>query len=135
LIFQAFNPPSGHCQVPVATSEICTLTLTAQNTTIKVPVQARSSGVFPLDVSLYSPDGVWSLGSDSDTVRSTAISGVGIVLIVLAVASLAIWWARDLRHGRRARRLVPSPIDLSANERTPDDPIEDFFRQPPPAGL
>jgi hypothetical protein len=135
LIFQSYNPPNGHCEVPVATSEICSLTLTAQNTTIKVPVQARSSGVFPLEVDLLSPDGVQPLAHDSDTVRSTAISGVGIVLIVLAVASLAIWWVRDLRHGRRARRLVPSPIDLSADQRTVDDPIEDFFRQPPPEGL
>jgi hypothetical protein len=139
LIFQAFSPPGGHCQVPVATSEVCTLTLSAQNTTIKVPVQARSSGVFPLEVDLLSPDGVQPPGipgwHDSDTVRSTAISGVGVVLIVLAVVSLAIWWARDLRHGRRARRLVPSPIDLLDNGRTSDDPFEDFFRQPPPDGL
>jgi hypothetical protein len=32
---------------------------------------------------------------------------------VVAVVSLGLWWARDLRHGRRARQLVPAPGDDS----------------------
>lgn len=131
LIFQPFNPPNGHCQVPTPTREECFLQLTTENTTIKVPVQARSAGVFSLHVDLYSPDGAQQLDHNVDTVRSTAVSGVGVVLIVVAFVSLAIWWARDLHHGRRARRLVPSPIDLSVD----DDAVEQFFRQPPPASL
>ena len=109
LIFQVFSPPDGHCQVPAPTSEVCELTLATQNTTLKVPVETRASGVFPLSVSLWTPDGSEVLATDRDTVRSTAVSGVGVVLIVLAIVSLAIWWVRDLRHGRRARQLVPAP--------------------------
>ena len=131
LIFQQFNPPDGRCQVPTPTREVCFLDLTTENTTIKVPVQARSAGVFSLHVDLFSPDGAQRLDHNIDTVRSTAVSGVGVVLIGLAVVSLAIWWARDLHHGRRARRLVPSPIDLHVE----DDAVEEFFRQPPPASL
>jgi hypothetical protein len=111
LIFRQAFPPEGRCRIPTPTSEVCDLTLTTQNTTIKIPVESRSSGVFPLDVSLWSPDGAQMLARNRDTVRSTAVSGVGIVLIVVAVVSLGLWWARDLRHGRRARQLVPAPGD------------------------
>ena len=71
LIFQPFNPPGGRCQVPTPTTEVCRLTLVSENTTIKVPVQTQASGVFPLTVALYSPDGSLPLPTDSDTVRST----------------------------------------------------------------
>ncbi len=147
LLFLVFDPPSGRCQIPAGnpTTEVCDLILTSQNTTLKVPVEARSSGVFPLDVSLSSPGGADLLARDLDTVRSTAISGVGVVLIVLAVVSLALWWVRDLRHGRRARRLVPAPTDQSlvidldqgaqsdAADSVSEDPVvNDFFTKPPP---
>jgi hypothetical protein len=109
LIFRQSFPPEGKCRVPTPTTEVCDLTLTTQNTTIKIPVESRSSGVFPLDVSLWTPDGSQLLARDRDTIRSTAVSGVGVVLIGMAVVSLGLWWARDLRHGRRARQLMPPP--------------------------
>ena len=111
LIFQAFTPPSGHCRVPTSTSEVCDLTLTTHNTTLKVPVETRTSGVFPVQVSVWTPDGSQLIAQARDTVRSTAVSGVGVVLILVALVSLGIWWIRDLRHGRRARQLVPAPKD------------------------
>ena len=113
LIFHPFSPPEGTCRVPTPTSEVCDLTLNTQNTTIKVPVETRSSGVFPLDVSLWTPDGSQLIAQDRNTVRSTAVSGVGVVLIVLAIVSLGLWWIRDLRHGRRARQLLPAPHEES----------------------
>ncbi len=142
LLFQPFDPPNGRCSVPTPTSEVCQLVLTSQNTTLKIPVQTRSSGVFPLDVALVSPDGSMVLARDLTTVRSTAISGVGVVVIVLAVVSLAVWWVRDLRRGRRARRLVPAPVEPGGDDGT-DGPVEatamsgdpvvdDFFTRPPP---
>lgn len=108
LIFHRFRPPGGSCAVPDPTKEICTFTLGSQNTTLKVPVETRSAGAFPLLVSLSAPDGLL-MGKNQDTVRSTAVSGVGVILIAVAVLSLAIWWARDLRHGRRPRGMVPAP--------------------------
>lgn len=131
LIFRAFDPANGHCFVPTPTSETCELTLAGQNTTLKVPVETRSSGVFPLDVSLWTPGGGQRLAVNRDTVRSTAVSNVGLILIIVAVASLAIWWGRDLRHGRRARKLVPPPT--SDEPHLSDDPaVRDFFDSPPP---
>ncbi len=104
LIFQGFTPPNGRCRVPTSTSEVCDLTLTTHNTTLKVPVETRTSGVFPVEVSVWTPDGSQLIAQARDTVRSTAVSGVGVVLILLALISLGVWWIRDLRHGRRARR-------------------------------
>ena len=40
------------------------------------------------------------------SVRSTAVSGVGAVLSVGAVAFLAVWWLKHLRTTRLNRRLV-----------------------------
>jgi hypothetical protein len=51
------------------------------------------------------------LAKSTDTVRSTAIGDVAVVLMVGAVLFLAVWWVRNARHGRRARRLVPKPPD------------------------
>jgi hypothetical protein len=121
LIFRQSFPVEGKCRVPTPTSEICDLTLSTQNTTIKVSVESRASGVFPLDVSLWTPDGSQLLARDRDTVRSTAVSGVGIILIAVAVVSLGLWWARDLRHGRRARQLVPAPGAESEDEADDGD--------------
>jgi Family of unknown function (DUF6049) len=132
LLFEGFVPPDGQCQVFDQTSEICTLNLVSRNTTLKVPVQSRSPGAFQLTVSLYSPNGAWLLAQNKDTVRSTAISNVGIVLIVVTLLSLAIWWVRDLRHGRRARQLVPSPIATDDETLTADPVVDAFFAQPPP---
>jgi hypothetical protein len=116
LIFRPYSPAGGRCHIPTLTSEVCDMSLTTFNTTLRVPVEARSSGVFPLDVSIWTQGGGYMLTSERDTVRSTAVSDVGLVLIVLAVLSLGLWWYRDLRHGRRARQLVPPPVDPS------DDP-------------
>lgn len=131
LIFRGFDPANGHCTVPTPTSETCELVLAGQNTTLKVPVETRSSGVFPLDVSLWTPGGGQRLALNRDTVRSTAVSNAGVILIVLAIASLAIWWARDLRHGRRARKLVPPPV-FDEPQFADDPAVRDFFERPPP---
>lgn len=116
LLFPVFRPAGGSCKVPTPTEEVCVFALTKQNTTVNVPVEARSSGVFPLEVDLYTPDGSLLLASDHDTVRSTAVSAVAVVLAVLAALSLAVWWGRDLRRGRRRRGLVPSPFDDAEQE-------------------
>jgi Family of unknown function (DUF6049) len=144
LLFQPFDPPNGKCTVQTTLgTEVCQLVLVSENTTLKIPVQTRSSGVFPLAVALWSPDGSWVLAHDQDTVRSTAISGVGVVVIILAVVSLAVWWVRDLRRGRRARRLVPAPGEPGADgglngtgdgaaPLSGDPVVDDFFARPPP---
>jgi hypothetical protein len=84
-------------------------TLDAATTTpILLPVETRATGAFPLDVTISSADGSLPVASSRYTVRSTAISGVGLVLSVGAGAFLLVWWARHFRTARRARKLVGS---------------------------
>lgn len=82
--------------------------LSLRSTTQRFSVRARTSGSFPLRVSLVSPDGGLVLGSSRFTVRSTAASGVGVVLSAGAGLFLLLWWGRHLVRGRRNRRLVPA---------------------------
>jgi hypothetical protein len=126
LIFEAFTPPGGTCTQPSSGTEVCQLLLASAINTVKVPVETRTSGVFTLQVTLSSPDGSLPLGSNRDTVRSTAVSGVGVVLIVLAFVGLAYWWIRNIRHGRRARQLI-EPVDPNAAEAV----VEGVMSPPP----
>lgn len=81
-----------------------TLELDRPNTTARFTVQARTSGSFPLRVRVTSPDGQLIIGETRLSVRSTAASGVGILLSASAAAFLAVWWARHAFGRRRASR-------------------------------
>jgi len=83
------------------------LELTRLNTTERFPVVARTSGAFPIRITLESPDGNLEVGRARITVRSTAASGAGLVLAMGAASFLAIWWGRNAIKGRRAKGLVP----------------------------
>jgi hypothetical protein len=80
----------------------------AQTTTIKLPVEIRASGAFPLTVDITSANGDLPVATTRYTVRSTAISGIGLILSVGAGLFLLVWWARHFRTSRRARKLVAS---------------------------
>jgi hypothetical protein len=80
--------------------------LVRPNTTERFSVRARTSGTFPVRVRLESPDGSLLIGNTRFTVRSTATSGVGILLSVGAALFLILWWARHIVRGRRAARLL-----------------------------
>ncbi|HXW78819.1 MAG TPA: DUF6049 family protein [Acidimicrobiales bacterium] len=118
LSFLQANFTEGSC-VPVhaggnrgpAVSEDCQLTLSGPTTILRVPVVVRAPGAFPLSLQVETPSGTQVLKTTTDTVRSTAISDIGYVLIVVAGLFLAIWWIRNARHGRRARQLMPKPED------------------------
>lgn len=73
---------------------------------IEVAVEVRASGGFPVEVALRTADDAIELGQTRFTVRSTAISGVGLALSVLAGGFLAGWWALHFRSARRSRQLV-----------------------------
>jgi hypothetical protein len=83
------------------------LDLLRRNETARFAVQTRASGAFPLLVTLESPDGALVVSRSTLTVRSTAASGVGLLLSAAAGLFLLAWWGRHALHGRRARRLVP----------------------------
>lgn len=125
LVFLPFQAAGGACSRPGPSTEICRLDLSTARTTLQVPVEARTSGVFGLEEQLFSPNGTVLLSARRDVVRSTAVSDVGIALIVIATASLAAWWVRDLRHGRRAARLMPPEgLELNVEELEADHGFE-----------
>jgi hypothetical protein len=110
----------GGCSAVNAGSESCQLTLSRPTTSLQIPVVVRTPGAFPLLLEVETPSGE-VLATSTDTVRSTAIGDVAVVLMVGAALFLAVWWLRNARHGRRARRLVPKP---------PDDEQDDGEQEP-----
>lgn len=78
--------------------------LPTETTRVSLNVRTRASGDSPLDVTVLSPDGELQVGRTRITVRSTAFSGVGIILSVGAGTFLAAWWIRNAVSTRRERR-------------------------------
>ena len=79
------------------------VTLAPQNTTERFRVESRSTGAFPLSISVTSPDGTLELNTSELTIRSTVVSGVGAVLTAGAGIFLLVWWGNDLRRSRSRR--------------------------------
>jgi hypothetical protein len=102
--------------------------------TLEIAIEARASGAFPVDVRVGSLDGVLTVSDARITVRSSAVSGLGIVLSVLAALFLLIWWARHFRKGRRANRLVSTrhPAAQQDARRAQDQFLEGISDGPPP---
>lgn len=86
--------------------ETIPLVLTEPSTRIDIPVRARTSGAFPLQIDVTTPDGQRRLAMSRYTVRSTAVSGAGLVLSLGAGVFLVVWWARHWHRTRRSARLV-----------------------------
>ncbi|HUQ62811.1 MAG TPA: DUF6049 family protein [Acidimicrobiales bacterium] len=78
-----------------------TIDLVRRNTTQRFAVESRTSGAFPMRITLESPDGNLVIGRTRLTVRSTAASGVSLLVSLGAAMFLAIWWGR---HALRERR-------------------------------
>ena len=133
LGFRAFRPPDGSCEVEGRTSETCDMVLHGPETVLRVPVVSRTSGVFSLDVTVSSPDGSLTLAAARDTVRSTAVSSVGIVIIVVSLLFLGIWWIRNIHSGRRARQLVQRPGDDIDDEDDGNGPGDGGIGPGPPS--
>ncbi|MEO6317743.1 MAG: DUF6049 family protein, partial [Acidimicrobiales bacterium] len=86
--------------------ETIDLVLTEESQRIPISVETRSTGAFPLEIDITTPDGERSLSVSRYTVRSTAVSGAGLVLSVGAGVFLVVWWARHWRRTRRSAKLV-----------------------------
>ncbi|HYF45206.1 MAG TPA: DUF6049 family protein [Acidimicrobiales bacterium] len=102
---------------------------------VEVPVEARSSGSFPLRITVTSPDGVLIVSRARVTVRSTFVSGVGLVLSIGALLFLVLWWALHFRSTRRNRRLVDPdelPVNTDPDQARPDEPSTGNPEDPAP---
>ena len=89
------------------------LVLPPGTTRATIQVTTRASGAFPMEVTVTSPDGVLPVASSRIDVRSTAISGWGLVLSIGAGLFLLVWWIRHFRHTRRARSLIDLEPDAT----------------------
>ncbi len=85
--------PSGSVQ---------TVALPPRSTTVRFDVRSRTSGTFPLEMSIRSADGTLLIAQGRFKVRSTVVSTVAIALAAGAALFLAGWWIFDFRR-RRAR--------------------------------
>ncbi len=70
---------------------------------IAIQVETVSSGDARLTATITSPDGRLDLATGNIDIRSTAISGLGLVISVVALAVLGAWWARTILRVRRNR--------------------------------
>lgn len=110
-------------------------TLEDERTMVQIPVRTRATGDTPLRITVRTPDGQVILDESQYTVRSTAVSGVGLLLTAGAGGFLAVWWGRHLwrSHGRRrarhARSSRPTPTDPGIRP-TPGDDADELFVDP-----
>jgi hypothetical protein len=81
------------------------ITLPPGNTTMQVPVEARATGTFTMNVALASRDGYLDLGDPARIrVRTTVFSGMGAWLTGGAATFLVLWWGNHIRRTRKERR-------------------------------
>lgn len=71
---------------------------------VELAVRTRAPGATPVRITVRSPDDAVVLAESRYTIRSTAVSGVGILLTVGAALVLAGWWFRHWRRNRGTAR-------------------------------
>jgi Family of unknown function (DUF6049) len=79
------------------------LTLRPGETDLTIPVETLASGDARVTATLISPGGLFELGSGTVDIRSTAISGLGLLISIIALLILGAWWIRTILRVRRNR--------------------------------
>ena len=95
-------------QLEFIDGDVITRELAPGVTRLDVRVRALTSGAFPMGITVMSPDRTIELARTTFDIRSTAVTGVGLVLSIGAGLFLALWWARHWRSSRRSHHLVPA---------------------------
>ena len=93
--------------------------LTGERTVVQIPVRALASGDTTLVITVRTPDGEVVLTQSRYTVRSTVVSGVGVVLTVGAGGFLAVWWGRHWYRTRKDRRTEAGSARHGSDDLTP----------------
>ena len=99
-----------------------TRTLAPGDNEIAVRVETLSSGDALVTVAITSPGGQLELHEGVVDIRSTAISGLGLVISVIAVGVLGGWWIRTIRRVRRNRAAATVASALAATVSTDAQP-------------
>ena len=109
-----YSDADGHYEFPKLEAGTYTLRI-AQPREFRPFVQEKVeiSGANALDDIVLT-----RITSGEFNVRSTAVSGVGLVLTIAAGLFLLIWWGRHFRRTRRDKRLIASDHP-SMRESTP----------------
>lgn len=89
-------------------SEPIEATLSNARTIVQIPVRTQATGDTPLSITVRTPDGR-ILAQSRYRVRSTAVSGMGVLLTIGAGGFLALWWGRHWTRTRRRGRPEPNP--------------------------
>ena len=80
-----------------------TRTLAPGDNEIAVRVETLATGDARVTVAITSPGGRLELHEGIIDIRSTAISGLGLVISIIALIVLGGWWVRTIRRVRRNR--------------------------------
>ena len=83
---------------------------------LEIPVETVASGDARIQIAVTSPDGRLDLASGAVDIRSTAVSGLGLVVSLVSLAVLLTWWARTIARVRRQRRTASVPNDPSGGD-------------------
>ncbi len=73
------------------------------SSTIDIDLEARSLGLSPLTVRIFTPDRSEELASTRFAVRSTAIPGLGLLLSAAAFVFLIAWWLVSFSRAKTAK--------------------------------
>ncbi len=74
-----------------------------QQLTKRVLIESRTSGRFPVQVSLVSPDGSLQLTAEKVNIISTSTSAVGMILTFGSLSFLIVWWIVSLVQGHKKK--------------------------------
>ncbi|GJM39102.1 MAG: hypothetical protein DHS20C19_24690 [Acidimicrobiales bacterium] len=89
---------------------------------IVIPVETLASGDARVTATIVSPGGAFELASGAVDIRSTAISGLGLAISVVALVILGVWWIRTILRVRRNRAAATV---AAASDEDPASPTED----------
>ena len=86
---------------------------------LSIPIETVTSGDARIFITVTSPDGHLDLTDGSVNVRSTAISGLGLMVSLVSLAVLLTWWLRTIIRVRRSRRAATVSSTPSADDGNP----------------
>ena len=80
---------------------------------VDIPVEARSNGVFPVQVEIRTPAGNPLTAPIELTARVSTLTGLGRLFTVGAVLVLATWWFTYFRRRQAQRRGEGIDVDTT----------------------
>lgn len=82
-------------------SDTFQVALSGLNTTVNVPIKTRTTGSFPIEITMTSVDSNINLANQNVTLRSTSFSGVGLAILIGSFFFLLIWWISNAKKNRK----------------------------------